>query len=940
MKKLITRLLSLSILTLCIVLMLASCGELLDKPTDITLDEETMSIRWNKVIGAKSYTVHIPGEERDKTTKQNKFSLEHLAAGTYEIKIRANGDVGSGKESEWVIYMFERPVESGLKYSLINNDTEYSVTGGGTAEGEIVIEDYYRGKPVTQIGDKAFYNNSKITKITLGKNITKIGDKAFSKAAKLTDVVMPEGLLKIGSYAFQGCKTIESITIPSTVTEIPPFLFSLCDNLKSVKLGDNVTKISEYAFSDCKLLSDFAMPAAVTYIAPYAFASCQSIPALTFTNVKEIDDYAFYDNASLATLNLGNKLKLIHTNAFGKCVALTSVTIPDSTEQIDAEAFKNCENVETVKLGTGLLKLASQIFTGTKIYNAAEGNFYIDGWFLEAKDKEIKSVNLPAGIYGLADFAFSGCKLLETIDFKGVKYIGRATFYNCEVLWQVTFDNALIKVGENAFRNCLCLSSVNLQNNLETIDSYAFMGCMRLYNFDIPDTVTTIGGYAFNGTAKHMTTFRGPVYVDDWVVGLVNPMAFNSNYYPEITINDKIRGIANYSFYGVPILYTHIPDSVEIIGKGAFYGGSYNTTIVLPANLKYIGDYAFYGCMSAWFNADGNGVVNIPQGTQYIGRSAFYGCQSIVGLSIPSSVKTVGKYAFYNCTGLENDVTAAALSTTAGTVTIAEGVQSIGAQAFRNCIGIKSIALPNTLTYLGEKAFMGCKALKSASVGIGLENIERYTFYKCEALENIAITEATKSIGAFAFTGCKALTGISLGGVEEIGNYAFGDCLALKDIVLPDTLTVIGTYAFRGCNELTSVIIPDSVISIGKHAFYGTNKATLYCEATAIAEKWHKLYNSSNRPVVLGCKLSEDGTYVVSVEKSAQSISNCNSLCGVCAPSRAGYTFEGWVSTPVNESYENGAWVAPTDTTVYAAKDIKTAPDGTLYAVWVKAISE
>lgn len=942
MKKIIIKLLSLSILVLCLTFMLISCGKELETPTGLTLDIETMSIRWNKVIGAKSYTIHIPGEERDKTTKQNHYSLDHLAAGTYEIKIKANGDVGSGDESDWLVYTFERPVESGLKYSLINNDTEYAVTGGGDVEGEVVIEDYYRGKPVTMVGDKAFYNNSKVTKITVGKNVTKIGEKSFSKASKLTEIVLPEGLLKIGNYAFQGCKAIESIEIPSTVTEIPSFMFSLCENLKTVKLGDNVTTIKEYAFSDCKALATINMPTALSYVAPYAFSSCHSIPALDFKSISVIDDYAFYDCASLASISFGGNLKHIHTYAFGKCPALTALTIPDSVERIDAAAFMNCANLETAKLGAGIIKLESQIFNGTKLYEAAEEVFYIDSWFIEAKNKEIESITLPEGIIGLADFSFSGCKNLLTIDFKGVKYIGRAAFYNCKVLWEVIFDNSLIVVGENAFRNCEGLTSVNLKNNLTTIESYAFMGCMRLYNFDIPDTVTKIGGYAFNGTAKHITTWRGPIYVDDWVVGVVNPANFDANHYPEITISDKdnIRGIADYSFYGIPILYTYIPDSVEIIGKGAFYGGAYNTTIRLPKNLKYIGDYAFYGCQSAWFNTDEDGKLIIPSTTEYIGRSAFYNCQSIISLQIPGSVKTIGKYAFYNCVSLGDSELAAMSKLPAGKITIGEGVKSIGDQAFRNCTSISNIALPNSLTYLGQKAFMGCTKLTNVSVGLGLENIENYTFYKCEGLQNVAFTSNLKSIGAYAFTGCKALTTINLERVETIGTYAFANCMELKEIVIPDSMTSIENHAFRGCNAITSVIIPDSVTAIGKHAFYGVNNATLFVESAELGKNWSKLFNSSNRPVVLGCKLSEDGKHVVSVTKGAATISNSVALNGVSAPKREGYIFEGWVTTPVNDYYENGAWVVPEGATVYAAKDIKTAPDGTLYAVWVKAISE
>ena len=40
--------------------------------------------------------------------------------------------------------------------------------------------------------------------------------------------------------------------------------------------------------------------------------------------------------------------------------------------------------------------------------------------------------------------------------------------------------------------------------------------------------------------------------------------------------------------------------------------------------------------------------------------------------------------------------------------------KSIGENAFRNCIGLTSVTIPNSVTYIGEWAFKGCKQLISA----------------------------------------------------------------------------------------------------------------------------------------------------------------------------------------------------------------------------------
>ena len=926
MKKTIKLIFIISLFVLC-VMTLVSCGEKLNKPTGLILNEETLSLQWNKVPGAKSYSISVSGEDREKTTKSNFISLEYLEPGTYDIKIRANGTNEDIRNSDWIVYKnFVRPEENGLKYTLINNDTEYAVTGGGSAEGDVIIPATYRNKPVTAIADKAFYNNSKITTVTVGENVKTIGDKAFTKSANLTEVIIPEGVVSIGSYAFQSCKLLSKMTIPDTVTVINPFTFSRCDALKTVDFGNSITTIGEYAFSSCIALEKIVLPDTVTFIDQYSFSDCKAATELVLgQNTKDIAAYAFYNCESVASLTLTPNIEYIRNSAFGNLKLITKIAIPDSVQKIEYGAFIGCVAVEEITLGTGLTAIGSEAFSGTVPYETAESIFCIDGWLLEVKDKEITKLELPEGIFGLADFAIQNCAELQSVSFTGVKYVGRATFYNCKALWEVIFDNSLISIGENAFRDCKNLSDVTLKENLLTIGNYAFMDCTKINEIDIPDSVTSIGGYAFYGTYKYTSTKSGAIYVDDWVVGMAAPPMI-PGYYEMLNIEEGTRGIANYAFYGIPVLYTYMPDSIEIIGKGAFYGNAFPfsapITIRLSQNIKYIGDYAFYNCKN-WVFSDGSDMTElvIPNTVEYIGRSAFYNCQYITTLTIPGSVKTIGKYAFYNCQnlGYSQLYMEGSEDPIIGSVTLGEGIQSIGDQAFRNCIGITDIVIPNSVTELGNKIFFNCPKLKSVTLGTGLTEIKDYTFYKCTSLETVTIPAGIKKIGAYAFRGNTSLVSVDLGSVEVIDHHAFLGCTALKSINLPSTVTDVNDFAFRGCTAATSVTIPDTVTKIGKHAFYGMVSATLYIESNTVPPEWNKSFNSTFRPMILGCELSDDSSYVVSFAKTAGSVINENTFNGTNAPARAGYDFVGWSASD----------------TIYSAQNVNTAPDGTvLYAEW------
>ena len=154
-------------------------------------------------------------------------------------------------------------------------------------------------------------------------------------------------------------------------------------------------------------------------------------------------------------------------------------------------------------------------------------------------------------------------------------------------------------------------------------------------------------------------------------------------------------------------------------------------------------------------------------------------------------------------------------------------VTSIGGHAFRGCsTRLASVTIPNSVTSIGDEAFLNCNGITSVTIPNSVTNIGDAVFQHCYGLTRVTIGNGVTSIGGNAFYDCSSLASVVIGNsVTSIGENAFKGCSALASVVIPNSVTSIEWAAFSGCSGLTSVEIPNSVTSIGNEAFYGAIKA-------------------------------------------------------------------------------------------------------------------
>lgn len=185
-------------------------------------------------------------------------------------------------------------------------------------------------------------------------------------------------------------------------------------------------------------------------------------------------------------------------------------------------------------------------------------------------------------------------------------------------------------------------------------------------------------------------------------------------------------------------------------------------------------------------------------------------------------------------------------------------VKSIAMQAFFWCSSLKSIRIPDTITYIGQFAFNHCNSLETITLPDNAD-FSPDAFNYCPSLKEINISEnnahnknidgiiydkdmtrlhrsvplsgikklvvpsTVKAISWHAFNGSDIEEVVLPDGLTTIEYGTFGYS-AIKKIVIPESVTEIGASAFYKCKDLTDINLPNNLTKLGDRAF-------TYCES-------------------------------------------------------------------------------------------------------------
>lgn len=246
-----------------------------------------------------------------------------------------------------------------------------------------------------------------------------------------------------------------------------------------------------------------------------------------------------------------------------------------------------------------------------------------------------------------------------------------------------------------------------------------------------------------------------------------------------------------------------IPEGVEEIQYGAFYGCENLEEIVLPSTLKNIAE---------WGVGHNEKLKKINlENVHSISRLAFYGCSALEEVDL-SGCYTICEYAFGYCKSLTSlDVSK---------------VGQLGEFAFVSCSGITTLKLGERKN-IPEYCFAFCTAIQKLDLSVDF--VGRLAFLGCSRISEVNFLTDVTEIGYGAFNGCSSLVNLVFeGSAKYIGDYAFASCSSLPSVFIPADCEYIGMFAFGGCSALEAVTFSADakVLSLGEAAFYGTYNVT------------------------------------------------------------------------------------------------------------------
>ena len=745
------------------------------------------------------------------------------------------------------------------------------------------ITSFIINKDVETIGEYAFYN-SKITSLQIeaGSKLTSIGDYAFAEI-DIRSFMIPKGVNELGSFVFENSSLeVLSFEEGSSLTVIKEYGFYGLNNLTSLTLPDSLVEIGKYAFGNARYITELVIGNHVTTIGRGALVGVNNLVTLTIPFVggsKSLDEQYqhlgyLFDGLAIETANNFVPSTLLTVNvtnttyvgdyAFCYLSNIKEINLPDNLVSFGHASFLGTSSLSRIVIPSSVSEISPYCFMSSGIEEIVFGedsNIQIIRNNAFEQTFSLKSIYLPANVMQIESSAFNRSYIEEVTFGEGssLEVIEDYTFYSTW-LKKINLPSTIKSIGKYAFTySNLSELSFDADAALEVIDDYAFSNMYFLTLVNLPKNINYFGkGVFFN--CNNVTDLKAPylgqspekitnLSILGYLFG-ANNYSDQKDYVPEVLVNVEIYEqitVPDYAFYNLQTI-ENITLSINStkIGQYAFYKTTNLNAIVIPAKVSVIGEYAFKNSGVTSISFEEDSVLELIS-------SYAFSDTVFERITIPASCKTIDQYAFNNATFSEFEFVEGSL------------LEYLGKYAFNNCMYLTTIAIPDSVTFIGNGIlknacslskitlpYIGASLNASTIFGYLFDSISHYdhkttvpnsleeviitkdneiyddAFREIDSIKSIVLPNTIQKIGHMAFYNMANLNSINIpDSVSIISGYAFSNSYNITELLIPSSVTEIGNYAFSSLTNLTNLVIPNSVEKIEIGAFANTNLTSI-----------------------------------------------------------------------------------------------------------------
>ena len=316
--------------------------------------------------------------------------------------------------------------------------------------------------------------------------------------------------------------------------------------------------------------------------------NCSRLGKLTVLNLEgatiegnRIPDYAlFYPNITDDYLNIQRIILPDNVTEIGKyaiaVMYLKKINFPSSLKKFSKGSFYGCHwmEVDPLVIPEGITEIP---------------------WLCFGHCQSFRKLVLPQSLKIIDGFAFYNTRMDEMNLPEGLDSIGNSAFWSSPLLRRVVIPESAIHLGIGAFAQTDSLRSINIPLGVTEIPDLFLAYSNEIDTIIIPDGVTRIGSSAFQ-----------------W--------DYDLSY---IKLPKNLKSIDSYAFEATNVVEFVFPETLELIGRGAFNGLKYLKKVYCMAKTPPIAELDPINDYDGPFYWSGkNCTLYVPKGSGDLYRNA------------------------------------------------------------------------------------------------------------------------------------------------------------------------------------------------------------------------------------------------------------------------------------------------------------------------------